>query len=131
MSSATSLDRALHAIADPTRRRILLVLKEGRESKTPIPKHLHASCLCGGDIEERIQGILQDRLQIQPPGSDDDLFDAGFLDSLSFVDLLVALEDEFSVRIALDQIDLNDFRSISKIGGYIAAQNEKVRAFPA
>jgi ArsR family transcriptional regulator len=54
MSSETSLDRALHAIADPTRRRILLVLKEGVESKTPAPKHLQTSCLCGGDIEERI-----------------------------------------------------------------------------
>jgi len=55
MPSETSLDRALHAIADPTRRRILLVLKQGTESKTPAPKHIHASCLCGGDIEERVQ----------------------------------------------------------------------------
>ena len=54
MSSEASLDRALHAIADPTRRRILLVLKEGGESKSPAPTHVHASCLCGGDIEERI-----------------------------------------------------------------------------
>jgi ArsR family transcriptional regulator len=54
MSSEISLDRTLHAIADPTRRRILLVLKDGVESKTPAPKHIHASCLCGGDIEERI-----------------------------------------------------------------------------
>ena len=55
MASEASLDRALHAIADPTRRRILLVLKQGLQSKTPAPKHIHASCLCGGDIEERIQ----------------------------------------------------------------------------
>ncbi|HKV80650.1 MAG TPA: metalloregulator ArsR/SmtB family transcription factor [Candidatus Sulfotelmatobacter sp.] len=54
MSSETSLDRALHAIADPTRRRILLVLKETVESKMPLPKHIHGSCLCGGQIEERI-----------------------------------------------------------------------------
>jgi DNA-binding transcriptional ArsR family regulator len=54
MPSEISLDRALHAIADPTRRRILLVLKEVGESKTPAPRHVHASCLCGGDIEGRI-----------------------------------------------------------------------------
>jgi len=55
MSSETSLDRALHAIADPTRRRILLVLKEGgSENKMPAPKQIHGSCLCGGDIEGRI-----------------------------------------------------------------------------
>ena len=54
MTSDSSLDQSLHAIADPTRRRILQVLKEGAESRTPAPKHMHSSCLCGGDIEERI-----------------------------------------------------------------------------
>jgi DNA-binding transcriptional ArsR family regulator len=54
MSSESSFDRALHAIADPTRRRILLILREGGESKTSAPKHVPGSCLCGGDIEERI-----------------------------------------------------------------------------
>src|SRR5256885_14755188 len=49
MSSDTSLDRALHAIADPTRRRILQVLKEGKNSE------IRPGFLCGGDIEERIR----------------------------------------------------------------------------
>jgi ArsR family transcriptional regulator len=47
--SNTSLDRALHAIADPTRRRILQVLKEGKNSE------IRPGFLCGGDIEERIR----------------------------------------------------------------------------
>jgi DNA-binding transcriptional ArsR family regulator len=56
MSSDASLDRALHAIADPTRRRILLALKErGRQTKGFSERPLHGSCLCGGEIEERIR----------------------------------------------------------------------------
>ncbi len=54
MSSESSLDRALHAIADPTRRRILQALKEGEAEA----KHKGSStgpCLCAGDIEERVQ----------------------------------------------------------------------------
>lgn len=52
MSTDTLLDRALHAIADPTRRRILQALKAGgSESKIIGAK---AGCLCGGEIEERI-----------------------------------------------------------------------------
>lgn len=55
MSADTSLDRALHAIADPTRRRILVVLKEGAgAAKSAAPKGVPAACLCGGEIEERI-----------------------------------------------------------------------------
>ena len=53
MSTETSLDRALHAIADPTRRRILLVLKVGSEIRDPAHKAA-APSLCGGEIEERI-----------------------------------------------------------------------------
>ena len=53
MSAETSLDRALHAIADPTRRRILLVLKVGADVRNSAPK-TGAPSLCGGEIEERI-----------------------------------------------------------------------------
>lgn len=54
MSGDESLDRALHAVADPTRRRILLTLKEGG-AKIPAPKPIAGHCLCGGEIEERIR----------------------------------------------------------------------------
>ena len=50
-----SLDRALHAIADPTRRRILQALKDGvaakSQGRTATSK---GSCLCAGDIEGRM-----------------------------------------------------------------------------
>ena len=70
-------------------------------------------------VEQKIRKILDDRLQIEPPASDQDLFQEGILDSLSFVDMLVALEGEFSITIALDKVDLDDFRSISRICDYI------------
>lgn len=49
MSSDESLDRALHAIADPTRRKILQALREGANGKNGMD-----SCLCAGDVEERV-----------------------------------------------------------------------------
>ena len=74
------------------------------------------------DLEERIRTILYDRLQIEAPPADQDLIEAGILDSLSFVDLLVAIEEEFSIRIVLDSVDLNNFRSVAMIANYIAQQ---------
>ena len=51
-----SLDRALHAIADPTRRRILQALKQGEiEAKVTGHKAPTGACLCAGDIEERVR----------------------------------------------------------------------------
>ena len=55
-STEASLDRALHAIADPTRRRILLALKEGEaEAKAAGRDGSTGPCLCAGDIEERVR----------------------------------------------------------------------------
>jgi DNA-binding transcriptional ArsR family regulator len=55
-ASDASLDRALHAIADPTRRRILQALREGAAAKVADknPAGL-GPCLCAGDIEERVR----------------------------------------------------------------------------
>ena len=56
-SDDASLDRTLHAIADPTRRRILLALREG-STGTKAPGQAgggHWPCLCAGDIEERVR----------------------------------------------------------------------------
>jgi DNA-binding transcriptional ArsR family regulator len=54
-STEESLDRTLHAIADPTRRRILLALKlVDADAKAP-RADAASSCLCAGDIEARVQ----------------------------------------------------------------------------
>jgi DNA-binding transcriptional ArsR family regulator len=61
-NSRPDLHRLLHAIADPTRLRILEALKErpanatGRMQIKPQPGHeKKGHCLCAGDIEERIR----------------------------------------------------------------------------
>jgi DNA-binding transcriptional ArsR family regulator len=51
-SSDASLDRALHAIADPTRRRILQALKAGEARAKAGAMETR---LCAGDIEERVR----------------------------------------------------------------------------
>jgi DNA-binding transcriptional ArsR family regulator len=48
----TSLDHTLHAIADPTRRRILNALKPRSAASTGAPAGYTG--LCAGDIEERV-----------------------------------------------------------------------------
>jgi DNA-binding transcriptional ArsR family regulator len=55
-SDDASLDRMLRAIADPTRRRILLALKQGAKvAKASREAEEHGLRLCAGDIEERMQ----------------------------------------------------------------------------
>jgi DNA-binding transcriptional ArsR family regulator len=53
MTTPTSLDHTLHAIADPTRRRILNALKQRGPASTNAPA-IAKNGLCAGDIEERV-----------------------------------------------------------------------------
>jgi DNA-binding transcriptional ArsR family regulator len=53
--SDATLDRALHAIADPTRRRILQALREGAAKIAEKNPAGLGPCLCAGDIEERVR----------------------------------------------------------------------------
>ena len=51
MNTSPSLDHTLHAIADPTRRRILQALKQAGTATPPAEK----KGLCAGDIEQRVR----------------------------------------------------------------------------
>jgi DNA-binding transcriptional ArsR family regulator len=56
-ATEASLDRSLHAIADPTRRRILQALKDGAAEAKATGQKMGASgtSLCAGDIEARVR----------------------------------------------------------------------------
>jgi DNA-binding transcriptional ArsR family regulator len=53
-TSSTSLDHTLHAIADPTRRRILSALKQRGPATSGAPA-VGKNGLCAGDVEERVR----------------------------------------------------------------------------
>jgi methoxymalonate biosynthesis acyl carrier protein len=51
---------------------------------------------------------------------DTDLFETAVLDSMVFVDLLLHLEREFGVTVALEDIEFDHFRSIERIAEFVA-----------
>jgi methoxymalonate biosynthesis acyl carrier protein len=79
-----------------------------------------------GSLQQRIQAIFNERLQVEMPAVDIDLFETGLIDSLVFIDLLLALEEEFAMEIALDRVNLDDFRSVARIANFISLQNNPI-----
>jgi acyl carrier protein len=76
------------------------------------------------DVERRIHEIFRRQLHVEVPSSETDLFASGALDSLAFVDLLVALSDEFGREIALDQLEIEEFRTIGAVARFLAGRRE-------
>jgi acyl carrier protein len=74
------------------------------------------------DFESRIAQLLADRLQIDVPAADVDLFDAGIVDSLMFVKLLASLEEHFSIRVSFEELEIDDFRTLRQIASFVTAK---------
>lgn len=70
-------------------------------------------------LQRRIETIFAERLNLTVPAADADLFAAGVLDSLSFVELLVELERQWDIKIGLANLDLMNFSSVARIAEYL------------
>ncbi len=70
-------------------------------------------------IQSRIARIFTEKLNLQVNQVDMELVETGILDSMGLIDLLVELEKEFGIRISIEEIETDDFRSIAKIEEFI------------
>lgn len=76
----------------------------------------------GQEIVRRLARLFAEKLGVEAPAADTDLFETGVLDSLRFVDLLAALEEVFGVRVAIDELEIDDFRTLSRIADFVATK---------
>ena len=76
-------------------------------------------------LKARITRLFAERLNLDVPSADTDLFESGALDSMAFVELLARLEGEFGIDVALADIAMDNFRSIERIAGFV---EERLRA---
>ncbi len=68
---------------------------------------------------DQIARLLTERIHIEAPSADTDLMGAGLLDSLSLVELMTSLEEQFDIRISFDEIEIDNFSSVTRIVEYV------------
>lgn len=69
-----------------------------------------------------IQKLFAEKLS-RPVGSpDEDLFEAGILDSMVLVELLLQLEQTFGLSISIADLDLDSIRTIRRIAELVDTQ---------
>ena len=75
-------------------------------------------------VATRIRQLLHERLNIDVPDESVDLIEQGVLDSLNVVDLLLHIEQEWGVRVSVDDAQIDDFRTITSIARYVDRRRE-------
>lgn len=74
--------------------------------------------------------MFRDELHIDVPSPETDLFEAGLIDSLQLVLVLTQLEQRLGVRISLDEIDLEDLRSVGRLARIVERRSDAQPALP-
>jgi acyl carrier protein len=70
-------------------------------------------------LHDRLKELFLERLSLEVADAEADLLDAGLLDSLAFVELMLVLEERFGIPVSVDSLEIGNFRSIAKIGQFI------------
>jgi|GEM_PF-1652676 len=61
---------------------------------------------------DEIRTLMTEKLLLEVASPEEDLLAGGILDSLSLIQLLVSLEQHFGIRIPLEEMQIEDVRSL-------------------
>ncbi|PYP95487.1 MAG: D-alanine--poly(phosphoribitol) ligase subunit 2 [Gemmatimonadetes bacterium] len=75
------------------------------------------------ELAQQISALFAEKLHLQVPSVDTDLIDTGLVDSLTFVEFLAQLEQEFGVQVSLQDLDLDRFRTVTRIAAFVATKS--------
>ena len=81
------------------------------------------------ELRGQIAQLFTEQLSIEVPAYDTDLLDAGVLDSLKFVELLVYLEQQFGTQVSLNEFEWDNFRSIDRIAQFMIRRSVRETAY--
>jgi acyl carrier protein len=74
--------------------------------------------ILGAVSNDRIIHLLSE-IYVEAPSADTDLMESGLLDSLTLVELMSSLEEQFGINISFDEIEIDNFRSARRIAEFV------------
>jgi len=74
-------------------------------------------------VRDRVRQMFATALSLDVPSTETDLFETGVLDSLAFVELLLQLEQQFGVTTAVDDLEAENFKTISRIAEFVVERS--------
>lgn len=72
------------------------------------------------DLRDEIRALLRERLHVEVTDDDTDLLETGTIDSLMFVELLASIEETYGITVPIDDLDVDEFRSVSRLAAFVA-----------
>jgi len=72
------------------------------------------------EIKEKVRNFLEKNISGRPVSNEEQLFEAGAIDSLGHLKLIAFLEKEFVVTFSMDELDWERFATVEAIARFVA-----------
>jgi acyl carrier protein len=74
-------------------------------------------------VKQVVRNFINNSINIDGLGDDEDLFESGVVNSLFAVQLTTFVEKEFGIEIGMDDLELDNFKSVSATAAFIARKS--------
>jgi acyl carrier protein len=82
-------------------------------------------------IRTKVRDFIMTAGRLRALADDEDIFRAGFVNSLFAMQLLTYVESEFAIEVDNDELSLDTFRSVDAISALVAGKRARAAAVPA
>ena len=79
-------------------------------------------------VKETVANFLLSSINIANLNHDDNLFESGIVNSLFAVQLVTFLEKTFAIEIGMDDLDIENFKSIKSTSEFVLKKNGRIAA---
>jgi methoxymalonate biosynthesis acyl carrier protein len=70
-------------------------------------------------VKTIIRNFINESINIDAIGDDDNLFESGLINSLFAVQLMTFIERKFDIEVGTDDLDIKNFESISATAAFV------------
>jgi len=74
-------------------------------------------------VKETVKRFLLGSINITHLGDDDDLFESGIVNSLFAVQLMTFIEKTFAIEVGMDDLDIENFKSLNAATAFVVRKN--------
>ena len=84
-------------------------------------------------VKEIVRTFINSSINIDTLGDDENLFESGLINSLFAVQLMTFVERKFGIEIGMDDLDIENFKSVSATAAFVARKSagQAVQMAPA
>jgi acyl carrier protein len=79
-------------------------------------------------IKEKVANFILNSIKVANLDEEDHLFESGIVNSLFAVQLMTFIEKTFHIEVGMDDLDIENFKSIKATAAFVIKKNGRVAA---